>query len=867
MLSRGGEPVQLTRKVFAVLLALLEKPGRVMSKDELIGKVWPDSFVSDANLTQSISTLRKALGESAQDRLYVVTIPGAGYSFVAEVEEIRSGEEQPRAPEPAAAEGAPAPPRKKERRRFGRFEAFAAAALLLILVAAAWFVVTQLLRPNREKSGARHRLSIAALSFTNLSRKSEAQWLSTALPELLTTELAAVKQVRLIPAESMARVRLTDVNALNPADLSRIDDLLGADLLVTGSYLALGKSGGGQLRLDVQVLRLPDGEPLVSLAEIGTEAELFELVSRTGGRLRDVLGVAGLTPQQAQAARALLPASPEAARLYTAGLARLRAFDPAGARELLEQATNADPTSAVVRSALSQAWADLGEDAKAVATARQAVSLARMLPHTERLAIKARLHEVSKEWDKASDIYRSLWTFYPDDLEYGLRLATDLAEAGRGAESLKVVEALRQRPPPDGDDPRIDLAEANAAKRLADLDTQKRAAEAAAAKGRESGEDLVVAQALLLQGEVLIRRGNASSAVALFGQASDRFERAGDRMGVARALTHVGVALREQGDLDGAETHYRQALAIAQSLGSLSGVALQASNLGFIYLQRGDLRQARKSLELGRSLYARLGDRVLESRGLNALGTVLWAQGELADARNAFEEVLAISRATGNRRDEARAMQHLGMALALQGRLGEARRLQEQAFGILRDTGDFSLAAAALADSAEVLIRQGNLAAAGKRIEQALTAKRQAGDRIGTAEVLAASAGLAYARGDLETAGRLNDQVLASARQLGSRPLEAKGLLRQGLLRRAAGDLDGARTSLDAALRLCDGMGAALQAAEVRLELASLALARRNYAEAEPMARQAADWYASRSLPEFEARARKLLTEAQTRAN
>ena len=88
---------------------------------------------------------------------------------------------------------------------------------------------------------------------------------------------------------------------------------------------------------------------------------------------------------------------------------------------------------------------------------------------------------------------------------------------------------------------------------------------------RESGEDLVVAQALLLQAEVLVRRGNPKPAVPLCKQASDRFERAGDRLGVVRALTLVGVALREQGDLNGAEAHYRQALALAQSLGNLSG--------------------------------------------------------------------------------------------------------------------------------------------------------------------------------------------------------------------------------------------------------------------------------------------------------
>lgn len=869
LLRRGDEPVQLTPKVFAVLLALLEQPGRVVPKEELIGKVWPDSFVSDANLTQTISALRKALGERAQDRRYVVTIPGAGYSFGAPVEWLAEGEAQAAVVEPAATErSAAGGPEPGPGRRRWRIAVLAAA--LVLAAAVTWFLLSRAggssFRDEPETGAPGHRLSVAVLGFKNLSGRGAAQWLSTALPEMLATELAAAKQVRVIPGESVARVRLpADSMALDRADLKRIEDVLGSDLLVTGSFLKLGESAAGRLRLDVQVLRLPSGEPLVSLAETGTEAELFELVSRTGGRLRAALGVAGLTPQQARAARALLPSSPEAARLYTAGLARLRSFDAAGAREILQRAARVDARSAVIRSALSQAWADLGEDAKAVQTARQAVSLAGMLPQAERLAIQARLHEVSKDWDKASDIYRSLWTFYPDDLEYGLRLATTLAEAGRGAESLEAVAALRQLPPPDGDDPRIDLAEANAAKRLADLDTQMRAAEAAAAKGGESGEDLVVAQALLLQGEVLIRRGTPRRAVALFEQAIEGFQRAGDRIGVARALTLVGVALREQGDLDGAEARYREALALAERLGSLSGVALQRANLGVIYQQRGDLRRARESLELGRVLYARLGDRVLEARTLDALGTVLCSQGELAEARNAFEEVLETSRATGNRRDEARAMHHLGIVFALQGRLGEARRLQEQAFWIFRGTGDFSLAAAALADSAEVLIRQGDLPTAKTRLDQALAVKRHAGDKIGTAEVIDSRAALAYAAGDLRSAGRLNEQMLASARRLGSRALEANGLLRRGRLRRAAGDLEGAWDSLDAALRVSIEMGAGLQASDVRLELAALALARQRFAEAEQTARTAADWYASRYLAESEARAWELLAEAQAR--
>ncbi|HWN43834.1 MAG TPA: tetratricopeptide repeat protein, partial [Thermoanaerobaculia bacterium] len=698
LLQRDGEPVPLTPKVFAVLLALLEKPGQVIPKDELLGKVWPDTVVTEANLTQSISTLRKALGESAHDRRYVVTVPGVGYSFAARVEAVETLEapEAPNEIPPPPPDPEPAVPAFLLRRGRWRFALLSAALILATL--AAWLILIRTPQePEEEVSGANgHRVSVAVLGFRNLSGRSDAQWLAQALPEMLTTELATAKELRVIPGENVARARLTGEGGdLDGAGLERAHEVLGSDLVVVGSYLKLEGKGGDQLRLDLRVLRAPGGETLASLAELGTEPELFELVSRAGARLREALGVSALPPRQARAVRALLPANPQAARLYAEGLGRLRSFDASGARDLLEQAVRADPASAVIRSSLSQSWAALGHDARALEEARRAVDLARSLPRTDRLAIQARLHVASREWDRASEVYRSLWTFYPDDLEYGLQLAAALSEAGRGAEALATVAELRRLPEPERGDPRIDLAEAIAARRLGDLATQERAAAAAAEKARRTGADLALAQALVEQGEALVRLGRPEQGLALTRQAIERFEAAGDQRGIVNSLTLIGIALREQGDLDGAEASFRRALGIAERLGNLTGIALQRGNLGVIYHYQGDLRQARESLTLALSLYAQAGDRVLEARTLSFLGAVLWAQGGLAEAQKAFEKSLEMSRSTGHRRDQARALSALGMALARQGRLAQGRQYYEQAVAILRSTGDSSFAATA----------------------------------------------------------------------------------------------------------------------------------------------------------------------------
>ena len=85
MLRRDGEPVPLTPKAFDVLVALLEKPGQLISKEELLQKVWPDTFVEESNLAYNIFALRKALGDTAENSRYIETVPKKGYRFRASV--------------------------------------------------------------------------------------------------------------------------------------------------------------------------------------------------------------------------------------------------------------------------------------------------------------------------------------------------------------------------------------------------------------------------------------------------------------------------------------------------------------------------------------------------------------------------------------------------------------------------------------------------------------------------------------------------------------------------------------------------------------------------------------------------------------
>src|SRR5215475_15939807 len=74
-----GKPVSLTPKSFDILVTLVQSKGRLLTKDELMRKVWPDSFVEEANLTVNISALRKVLGDTVEGRQCIATVPKKGY--------------------------------------------------------------------------------------------------------------------------------------------------------------------------------------------------------------------------------------------------------------------------------------------------------------------------------------------------------------------------------------------------------------------------------------------------------------------------------------------------------------------------------------------------------------------------------------------------------------------------------------------------------------------------------------------------------------------------------------------------------------------------------------------------------------------
>jgi DNA-binding winged helix-turn-helix (wHTH) protein/tetratricopeptide (TPR) repeat protein len=94
VLYANGKPLALSPRLFDTLLALVEMSGRVMEKEELMAKVWADSFVEENNLNKNISALRKLLGDGSEGLRYIETVPRRGYRFIAEVREVPGGESE-----------------------------------------------------------------------------------------------------------------------------------------------------------------------------------------------------------------------------------------------------------------------------------------------------------------------------------------------------------------------------------------------------------------------------------------------------------------------------------------------------------------------------------------------------------------------------------------------------------------------------------------------------------------------------------------------------------------------------------------------------------------------------------------------------
>jgi eukaryotic-like serine/threonine-protein kinase len=686
-------------------------------------------------------------------------------------------------------------------------------------------------------SSTKMRRSVAVLGFRNLSGRADAAWLSTALAEMLTTELSAGERLRAIPGENVARMKidltLSDADSFAGDTLKRIRQNIGTDVVLVGSYMNIGVPGSEMIRLDLRLQDTAAGDTIAVVSDTAPEIELLDLITRTGARLRDRLGVGELSSGEAASVQASLPSTPEATRLYAEGLRKLRVYDNLAARTYFERALVADPSSPLIYAGLAAAWSALGYDAQAAAAASKAFEQSGKLSREDRLSIEGHVREIRHEWDQAIRVYRSLFDVFPDNVEYGLRLAAAQESAGRLKDALATLDGLRVLAGAESADPRIDVAESGVATSLSDFKRALAAALRAGAEANEQGAQLLVAQARLQEGIALISLGELASAPRALEEGKAIFVDAGDRAAVARASNLIALVLARRGDLDAARRLFEETLSIYREIGNLSGVALVQSNLSNVYNIRGELDEAVKAGERALQVYRQLNQKEGIARTQNNIGDALRRAGNKAGATERFEEALALWREIGRRRDSAVALDNLAALRYDIGDLAGARRLAEEALAIYRNVGDKSELGYGLRNVASILRAQGDLAGARSRQEQAVALQEQSSARTAAALSRQDLAKTALEQGQLAEAETL---ARAAASELRNEKLPSDEAATEALLAELfllQGKLDAARSAIRRATDLIRNSENRRDSLYVRIAAARVSAASGRPAEAE----------------------------------
>ena len=439
VLLRDGELIPLAPKALDLLLALIETEGRVASKEELLKRVWPDTFVEEGSLTQNISILRKTLGEGVGPQ-YIQTVSKRGYRFVAP---LKAGNVTPK-PQPLApvlssnqeaTKGQIPAPRAVRLGWWGPAIAAGAAALVVITLV----VNTGIMR----KPSARSIRSLAVLPLENLSHDPDQDYFAEGMTEALINDLAKISSLRVISRTSVLRYRGAKKS------VSEIARELNVDAVLVGTVMR----DQDQFRITVEL--------------ITTDPEMYLWAEKYEARLSGILSL------QDQVAEAVAHAIQiKLTRQERSLLAMRQAVDPAAyeaylrghylleqagdenlkrSRGYLEQAVAADPGYAL-------AWADLAEtydylaswgvlssqDARprARAAAQTALDLDNSLVGP--LVTLAKI-KINYEWDwtGAERLCKQAIALAPNYGEAHHAYATLLAEIGRTREA--VVEARRAR--------------------------------------------------------------------------------------------------------------------------------------------------------------------------------------------------------------------------------------------------------------------------------------------------------------------------------------------------------------------------------------------------------------------------------------
>src|SRR5215469_10752473 len=435
LLLREGETVPLTPKTFQILLVLIRSKKEVVTKDELMRAVWPDTFVEEANLSRNIFLLRKALGESPQDHQYVVTVPGRGYRFAEEVQFVPEREL-----DVVAASHAKVQVEVKESRRWR----WLTVAVVVLLAFTAGVVRLFLHR----KPVLTEKDTIVLADFVNSTGDPV---FDGALRQGLAVQLEQSPFLSIIPDEmiqqTLGRMGQPVDTKLIPAIAREVCQRTASVAVLDGSIARIGT----QYLLTLRAVNCESGKTLASSeAKASDENHVLDALGNVSVEIRNKLGESLSTIQKFDIPLELATTpSLEALKAYSSGTQALRTKGPDAAAPFFKHAVELDPNFAVAYAYLGVMASSALEPGLSVDYRTKAFELRDRTSEAENYWITAAYHKgVTGNIPKAIEAC-DLWTQdYPRaELPHIYLGAAVLPVVGQNERAVEEsVEGIRLRP-------------------------------------------------------------------------------------------------------------------------------------------------------------------------------------------------------------------------------------------------------------------------------------------------------------------------------------------------------------------------------------------------------------------------------------
>jgi eukaryotic-like serine/threonine-protein kinase len=403
MLLRSGDPVQLPPKAFQVLLVLIRNSQEVVTKDDLMKQVWPDTFVEEANLSRNIFLLRKALGESPQDHRYVLTVPGRGYRLAERVRLVPDREASI-----VAATHSKIQLQVKETRGSWWF-AFAAIILVGVATATAWLYAGRKPRLTEKET-------LVLSDFTNSTGDPV---FDETLRRGLAVQLAQSPYLAVISDERMQRILKLmgqPANAPVSREASRaICERTASAAVLEGSISSLGTV----YVLGLRATSCSTGDVLAEAqVQAARKEEVLPVLGQLTSTIRQQLGesLSSVSRFNTPLPEATTP-SLDALRAYSLGSKSVfGAAGPAESIPFFKRAIELDPQFATAYAMLGRVYADLGDASASSDYVTRAYQMKDRTSEVERYFIIMNYEmQVSGNLEKARDAGELWENAYPRD--------------------------------------------------------------------------------------------------------------------------------------------------------------------------------------------------------------------------------------------------------------------------------------------------------------------------------------------------------------------------------------------------------------------------------------------------------------------